>query len=413
MVLNDRSSTDRTAEDYSRLIAIVGMAGRFPGSSNVDQFWENLVQGRETTTRFTPEELKHAGLPDWVIQDPDYVPVRGVIEEVESFDAAFFGYSPREAEILDPQQRVFLEVAYTALENAGYDPGNCPGSVGVFAGENQNSYLLFNVIDSDEALSGIHALAIHEDKDFLATRVAYKLNLKGPAVTLQCACSTSLVCTHMACQSLLDMECDMALAGGVSVVFPHAGYFYQKGGVFAPDGHCRPFDHHSQGTFGSDGAGVVVLKRLSDALRDHDTVHAVILGSAINNDGADKASFAAPSADGQAAAIVEAGGSARRHRLCRDSWNWHPVGRPGGSQCVDEGIPVIGFVAGVLHAGFAQIQHGASRSGSWCCQPHQGFSGGASWGDTADAAFRAAESRAWSIRDPFSDQCRSHRLDRQ
>ena len=170
MVLNDRSSTDRTAEDYSRLIAIVGMAGRFPGSSNVDQFWENLVQGRETTTRFTPEELKHAGLPDWVIQDPDYVPVRGVIEEVESFDAAFFGYSPREAEILDPQQRVFLEVAYTALENAGYDPGNCPGSVGVFAGENQNSYLLFNVIDSDEALSGIHALAIHEDKDFLATR---------------------------------------------------------------------------------------------------------------------------------------------------------------------------------------------------------------------------------------------------
>lgn len=308
MVLNDRSSTDRTAEDYSRLIAIVGMAGRFPGSSNVDQFWENLVQGRETTTRFTPEELKHAGLPDWVIQDPDYVPVRGVIEEVESFDAAFFGYSPREAEILDPQQRVFLEVAYTALENAGYDPGNCPGSVGVFAGENQNSYLLFNVIDSDEALSGIHALAIHEDKDFLATRVAYKLNLKGPAVTLQCACSTSLVCTHMACQSLLDMECDMALAGGVSVVFPHAGYFYQKGGVFAPDGHCRPFDHHSQGTFGSDGAGVVVLKRLSDALRDHDTVHAVILGSAINNDGADKASFAAPSADGQAAAIVEAMG---------------------------------------------------------------------------------------------------------
>ena len=292
--------------DPGRRIAVVGMAGRFPGAANIEEFWDNLLAGRETTKRFTAEDLTASNLPTELLNNPCYVPVRGVLDAVHAFDAAFFSYTPREAELLDPQQRVFLECAWSALEDAGYDPRRCGEGTGVFATTNQNTYLLFHLLNSVEALTNVHGLAMHGDKDFIATRVSHKLNLKGPSYTLQCACSSSLVCIHAACQSLLAMECDMALAGGASVVFPQAGYMYQEGGVYSPDGHCRAFDAKAAGTFGSDGSAVVVLKRLEDALRDRDHIYATILGSAINNDGTDKPSYAAPSVDGQVRVIAEA-----------------------------------------------------------------------------------------------------------
>jgi acyl transferase domain-containing protein/acyl carrier protein len=287
-------------------IAIIGMAGRFPGASTIDQFWNVLAQGKETIKTFHKEELIQKGLPQPLIDNPYFVPRRGVLDDVECFDASFFSYSPGEAELIDPQQRLFLECAWMAIEDAGYHPKKCDRSVGVFAGANQNTYQLFHVLKDDNMLTKAHELAMYSDKDFLATRVSYKLNLYGPSITVQSACSTSLVCIHLACQSLLSMECDMALAGGVSIVFPQTGYFYQEGGVFSPDGHCRAFDHKANGTLGSDGVGVVFLKRFEDAIRDNDPIYALILGTATNNDGIEKSSFAAPSVDGQVRVIEEA-----------------------------------------------------------------------------------------------------------
>lgn len=291
-------------------IAIIGMAGRFPGASTIDQFWDVLAQGKETIRTFHKDELLQKGFPESLADHPYFVPRRGVLNDVECFDASFFSYSPREAELLDPQQRLFLECAWNAIEDAGYHPKECDRSIGVFAGANQNTYLLFHVLSNDEILTKVHGLAMYSDKDFLATRVSYKLNLHGPSLSIQTACSTSLVCVHLACQSLLSMECDMALTGGVSVVFPETGYFYQEGGVFSPDGHCRAFDHKANGTLGSDGVGVVLLKRLEDAIRDNDPIYSVLLGTAVNNDGIAKSSFAAPSIDGQMRVIEEALGVA-------------------------------------------------------------------------------------------------------
>jgi acyl transferase domain-containing protein/acyl carrier protein len=289
----------------SSKIAIIGMAGRFPGANDIQQFWSNLVQGVETIHYFNEQELINAGLPSQLLQDQSFVPARGVLDHIEAFDAGFFSYSPREAELLDPQQRIFLECAWAALEDAGYDPYRCSRAIGVYAGCNQNTYQLFHVFSSIEERNKVHGLAIYADKDFLSTRVSYNLNLHGPSLTVQSACSTSLVCIHMACQSLLNMECDMALAGGVSVVFPQVGYLYQQGGVFSPDGHCRAFDQNATGTLASDGVGVVLLKRLEDAQNDGDHIYAVILGTAVNNDGKAKASYAAPSVDGQMRVITE------------------------------------------------------------------------------------------------------------
>ena len=287
-------------------IAIIGMAGRFPGAANIDQFWDALKSGKETITTFRPEELRQQGLPESLIHNPYFVPRRGVLSSFDHFDASFFSYSPKEAELIDPQQRIFLECAWHAIENGGYDPRECTRSIGVFAGSNQNTYLLFHVLANDKIVTEVHGLAMHSEKDFLATRVSYKLNFCGPSMTIQTACSTSLVCVHQACQALLSKECDMALAGGVSIVFPNTGYFYQEGGVFSPDGKCRPFDFKARGTLGGDGVGVVLLKRLEDALKDNDPIHAVILGTAINNDGASKPSFAAPSMESQMKVLEKA-----------------------------------------------------------------------------------------------------------
>jgi phthiocerol/phenolphthiocerol synthesis type-I polyketide synthase E len=304
-------STATTAASSSPTdIAIVGLACRFPGADDPERFWRNLRNGVESVSFFSDQELRAAGIPPAVYGAPNYVRAHAVLEGIELFDAGFFGYSPREAEIMDPQQRLFLEVAWEALERAGYDPTRYSGVVGVYGGVTLSSYLmaLSPLKDRLQAI-GVDTtmLAVGNDKDSLAPRVSYKLDLRGPAVTVQTACSTSLVAVHMAAQGLISGETDMALAGAVSLTVPMTtGYFFQEGGILAPDGHCRAFDARAAGTVFGCGAGLVVLKRLADALADGDTLHAVLKGSAVNNDGASKAGFTAPSVGGQAAVIAEA-----------------------------------------------------------------------------------------------------------
>ncbi|MCE9667447.1 SDR family NAD(P)-dependent oxidoreductase [Myxococcus stipitatus] len=295
--------------DPGLAVAIVGMAARVPGAEDVEAFWRMLREGVEGISFFTEEAMKALGVePGWLAQ-PHFVRAAPVLERPGRFDAAFFGYAPREAELMDPQHRVFLECAWKALEHAGYAPGRLPGSTGVFAGSSLSSYLLFNLLSRAEfqQAEDTFPAMVGNDKDFLATRVAYHFNLKGPALTVQTGCSTSLVATHLACQALLGYQCDLALAGGVSVHMPQrSGYHHQEGGITSPDGHCRAFDAKGQGTLFGSGAGVVVLKRLEDALADGDTIHAVIRGSAINNDGAVKVGFTAPGVEGQAEVITRA-----------------------------------------------------------------------------------------------------------
>jgi amino acid adenylation domain-containing protein len=298
-----RSATPTTRRE----IAIVGMAGRFPKAANIEEFWQRLSRGDECITFFTDEELAESGISATVLSDPDYVKAAGVLAGADLFDAPFFGFHPREAELMDPQHRIFLECAWHALEDAGYDPARYPRRIGVFGGAGLNTYLY----EIGPTLSNSSALRyqafIGNDKDFLTTRISYKLNLKGPSVDVQSACSTSLVAVHLGCQSLLAGECDMALAGGVAIRAPlKQGYFYQEGGILSPDAHCRAFDKNAQGTVFGNGAGIVVLKPLEKALADRDNIYAVIKGSAINNDGSVKLGYTAPSVDGQAEAISDA-----------------------------------------------------------------------------------------------------------
>lgn len=296
---------DQDQNEALQGVAIIGMAGRFPGADSIDAFWRNLREGVESVRFFTPEELRAAGIPDELAGDPDYVPAKAVIDGAELFDAGFFGYTPREATVMDPQHRLFLETAWSALEDSGHVDQSCRGPIGVFAGSSINTYAMRNLAtDTYRAMDGLE-LSMSSDKDYLATRVAYKLNLTGPAVVLQTACSTSLVAVSMACQSLLDYQCDMALAGGVSVKVPRVnGYLYKEGSINSPDGHCRPFDAKAQGMVSGEGVAVVVLKRLQDAVADGDTIHAVIKGWAVNNDGSNKVGYTAPSVDGQAEVIA-------------------------------------------------------------------------------------------------------------
>lgn len=288
-------------------IAIIGMAGRFPGAKNIEQFWQNLKEGVESIAVLSEEELIAAGIEPALLNEPNYVKAGGVVEDIDLFDAAFFEVNPKEAEITDPQHRLFLESAWEALENAGYDSQRCNSRIGVYAGASLSNYcsLDFNTDQVGSATS--YQTLIGNDKDFLSTRVSYKLNLKGPSITVQTACSTSLVAVSLACQSLLNYQCDMALAGGVSIHTPQkTGYLAQEGGTLSPDGHCYAFDARAKGTVIGNGVGVVVLKRLQDAIADGDFIYATILGSAINNDGSGKVGYTAPSVDGQAEAIAEA-----------------------------------------------------------------------------------------------------------
>jgi acyl transferase domain-containing protein/NADPH-dependent curcumin reductase CurA/acyl carrier protein len=285
------------------------MSCRFPGAKTPDLFWQNLRDGVESIVSFDKADLLASGVAPDLLEQPNYVPANGFLGDVEGFDAHFFDFSATEAATLDPQHRFFLEQAWEALEHAGYDPDQYGGTIGVYAGAGINTYLLKNLAQSGDESQPVNdfQIFIRNDKDFLPTRVSYLLNLKGPSINVQTACSTSLVAVHLACQSLLNGECDMALAGGVSIRVPQtAGYLHQAGMILSSDGHCRAFDAEADGTVAGSGAGIVVLKHLDQALAEGDTVHGIILGSAINNDGATKVGYTAPSIDGQAAVIAEA-----------------------------------------------------------------------------------------------------------
>ncbi|KJH70632.1 type I polyketide synthase [Aliterella atlantica] len=288
-------------------IAVIGMAGRFPGAKNIEEFWQNLCSGVESISCFTDEELTAAGINSTFLNDKNYVKSGFILEDIALFDAGFFDINPKEAETTDPQHRLLLECADTALEDAGYDSTRCKQRIGVYVGASDNNYLSFDLNKDSVGSVTCYQTSIGNDKDYLATRVSYKLNLTGPSLTIQTACSTSLVSITLACQSLLNYQCDMALAGGVSIHVPQkTGYLHEPGGTLSPDGHCYAFDAKAQGITIGNGLGVVVLKRLSEAVADKDRIYAVIKGAAINNDGAAKVGFTAPSVDGQAEAIAEA-----------------------------------------------------------------------------------------------------------
>lgn len=290
-------------------VAVVGMAARLPGAQSVDEFWRNLSDGVESIRRFSDEELLASGVPRSDFQDPAYVRAMGVVDDVEAFDAALFGFSPRDAELMDPQHRLVLECALEALEDAGHDPYRYGDRIGVFCGVGTNTYFLNHLNPRQDLMKSVGSLRATgaSAKDYVSTRVSYRLDLRGPSLSVQTACSTSLVAVHFACQSLLGGECEMALAGGASIRVPQrCGYFYEEGGIASPDGHCRAFDAGAAGTVGGNGAAVVLLKPLALALADRDPVRAIILGSAVNNDGSEKIGFTAPSVKGQASVVVEA-----------------------------------------------------------------------------------------------------------
>ncbi|HEX3531788.1 MAG TPA: amino acid adenylation domain-containing protein [Thermoanaerobaculia bacterium] len=300
---------DNLQDNLQNGVAILAMAGRFPQAPALDRFWDNLRNGVESIRVLSETELLASGVSAAALRDPSYVRASGVLDGIDLFDAPFFGFSAREAALLDPQQRLFLECAWEALEAAGYDSLRVHGPVGVFGGTSSNSYSLFYLYSRAAVLNSPTAgqTFLGGDKDFLCTRVSYELGLRGPSLGVQTACSTSLVAVHLACQSLLNGECDMALAGGVSIKVPQTvGYFYQPSSILSADGHCRSFDARAGGSVPGSGAGVVVLKRLEDALADGDPVRVVIRGSAVNNDGALRVGFTAPSVEGQSAAIAEA-----------------------------------------------------------------------------------------------------------
>lgn len=299
--------SDRAAADLSGAVAILGMAGRFPGARDLDEFWRNLEDGRESIAFFSRQELAASGAgPE--VDNPRYVPAWGVIDDEELFDPAFFHFSPREAQITDPQHRLFLEHAWEALERAGYGPGTHGSPVGVFAAVGRSGYRRLLEVDPDlvSATAGF-PLEIATESEHLASRVAYKLNLRGPCLVVQTACSSALVAVHLACLSLAAHECDLALAGGVSLRLPQRlGYLWEAGGISSPDGHTRSFDVRAQGTVGGNGVGVVVLKRLAEALADRDPIRAVIRGSAMNNDGSGRVGYTSPGGEGQAEVILAA-----------------------------------------------------------------------------------------------------------
>ena len=286
-------------------IAIIGMRGRFPGANDLDAYWKNLADGVESITTLSPDEMREAGIPDSISGLPGYVNAAPLLDDTDQFDAEFFGFSARDATLTDPQHRLFLECCWEALEDAAYDPSTYPGEIGVFGGCEMSTYL-YQLYQNAEALQYVDGmqLMVTNDKDHLCTQTSYRMNLRGPSVVVQTTCSTSLVAVALASESLTSGRCSIALAGGVTVRVPQkGGYLYAAGSILSPDGHCRPFDANAQGTIVGSGVGVVVLKRLSDAVRDRDNVRAVILGIGINNDGNDKVGYTAPSFRGQAGAI--------------------------------------------------------------------------------------------------------------
>lgn len=290
-------------------IAVVGMACMVPGANNIDEFWENIKNGVESIHFFSDEELRKAGVREEELKDPNYIKATGYLKDADKFDAEFFNFSPSEAEALDPQRRIFLECGWKALENSGYAPQNYDGEIGVYSGIGYNMYGTNNVFSDldDIENGGVMQFFINSDKDYCSTALSYKLNLTGPSMNIQTACSSALVAVHMARLALLTGECDMAIVGGSSLdVSWNCGYKYIKGSILSKTGHCRAFDAESEGTVFGSGCGVVVLKKLENAIEDHDNIHAIIKGSAINNDGSQKIGFTAPSVEGQSKVVVTA-----------------------------------------------------------------------------------------------------------
>jgi acyl transferase domain-containing protein/acyl carrier protein len=341
--------TDAT---FDTAIALVGVAGRFPGAPDVRRLWNNLRAGEESIAHFTEQELLDSGVPAELLADPAYVRAGSVIDDIEKFDAGFFGYPPREAQLLDPQQRLFLENAWHALEDAGLDPARFDGAIGVIAGSALSTYLLNNLAAHPEMLemAGSVQVGLGNDKDSLATRVAHALDLTGPAYTVQSYCSTSLVAVALGCSTLVSGEADVVLAGGVTVNVPHrVGYLYQEAGMTSPDGRCRAFDADAQGTPVGSGVGVVALRRLEDALADGDRVYAVLRGWAVNNDGSAKVGFTAPGVRGQSWVIAEALAAAGFEPPDIDYVEVHGTGTPLGDAAEIAAIQRVFDVDGVEH----------------------------------------------------------------
>lgn len=306
-----RDTDEASPTDYGSAVALVGMSGRFPGAADVDTLWQNLVAGVKGLRELTEEELRGGHLDPGQLADPRYVRVTGALADIDRFDAAVFGVSPREAETMGPQHRLFLECSWEALESAGYCPTDAPGQVGVFGGSGFPDYIVQNLQSLMSEPGGPLLIAVGNERDSLANLVSYKLGLRGPAIAVQTFCSTSLVSVHLACQSLLTYECDLAVAGGAFTPLPQpSGYLYEPGGITSPDGVVRSFDAAANGTVMGSGVGVVALKRMTEALEDGDVIHAVILGSATNNDGRVRAGYTAPGVDGQADVIDAAFGVA-------------------------------------------------------------------------------------------------------
>ncbi|WP_217211487.1 type I polyketide synthase [Streptomyces sp. AC550_RSS872] len=355
-----------------RDIAIVGMAGRFPGARDLDEFWANVRDGVESISFFTDEQLLAAGASSDHLDQPNFVRAGACLPGIDTFDAEFFGYTAREAEIMDPQHRVFLETAWQALEHSGYDPARFGGDIGVFAGAGSNGYLahVYSHPEIVETTGGTQIL-LGNELGFLSTRVSYKLDLRGPSVSLRTACSTSLVAVHLACRSLRERECDMALSGGVFLnLEQERGYFHQEGSFVSPDGHCRPFDARAAGTLFGSGAGAVVLKRLDDALADGDTVYAVIKGSAVNNDGAVKVGFTAPTVAGQARVIADALRDAGTEPAAIGYVEAHGTGTSLGDPIevraltkAYEGVPPATVALGSLKSNFGHLDAAAGIAG--------------------------------------------------
>ncbi|MFZ0905224.1 MAG: beta-ketoacyl synthase N-terminal-like domain-containing protein [Mycobacterium sp.] len=328
-------------------IAVVGMAARLPGANTLSAFWDNLRRGEESIVTLSEDDLLAEGIPEKALANHAYVRRAALVDGIDEFDADFFGFTPQVARSTDPQHRLFLQTAWHAIEDAGYDPANIEGSVGVYATSTTSGYLLHNIMSNHDPNvvmgQGITFdmvnLSLQNDKDYLATKVAHAFNLRGPALSVQTACSSALVAVHLACQSILNGECEMALAGGASLRIPHhVGYWYAPGSMVSPTGHCRPFDVRSDGTIFGSGVGVVVLKALQDAVDDGDRIHAVIRGSALNNDGATKMTYAAPNAAGQADVIAEAQAIADVDSSTVSYIETHGTGTPLGDPIEIEGL---------------------------------------------------------------------------
>ena len=342
-----RSSVTSNSELPPNAIAVVGMAARLPGANTLSAFWDNLRRGEESIVTLAEDDLLAEGIPEKALANHAYVRRAALMDGIDEFDADFFGFTPQVARSTDPQHRLFLQTAFHAIEDAGYDPAEIEGSVGVYATSTTSGYLLHNIMSNHDPNvvmgQGITFdmvnLSMQNDKDYLATKVAYALNLRGPALSVQTACSSALVAVHLACQSILNGECELALAGGASLRIPHhVGYWYAPGSMVSPTGHCRPFDARSDGTIFGSGVGVVVLKSLQDAVDDGDRIHAVIRGSALNNDGSTKMTYAAPTAAGQADVIAEAHAIAEVDASEISYIETHGTGTPLGDPIEIEGL---------------------------------------------------------------------------